>query len=90
MSKPEPGKAKNVPAPEKPMATRERTTLLVIIAALAKEAKIDVGETWKSAQRIEKVTLEMGVRVSTEAISKKLREIPDALERAGKLALKDD
>jgi hypothetical protein len=87
---PKPSEAKDghqpePPAEEKAIRPRERTTLLVIIAALAKGAKIDVRETWKAAQSIEKLTVEMGARVSPEAISKKLREIPDALERAGKL-----
>jgi hypothetical protein len=89
---PTPGEppSKAAPPEEKPLRTRERTTLLVIIAALAKDAGIDVGETWKSAQRIEKLTLDLGARISPEAISQKLREIPDALERGGKFGLKDD
>ena len=81
---------KNPKDGDRPLRTRERTTLLVIVAALAKEAGFDVGETWKSAQRIEKLTLDLGARISAEAISQKLREIPDALERAGRLGMKGE
>ncbi len=65
---------------EKPLSTKERNTLLTIIAALAKHAKIDVKEAGKSAQYISGLTEEMGAIVSKRTIEDKLKQIPDALE----------
>lgn len=65
---------------EKPVSTRERKTLLTIIAALAKAAKIPVDPPGKAALSIEGLTAEIGARVSKRAIEEHLKKIPDALE----------
>jgi hypothetical protein len=51
--------------PEKPIERRERTSLLVIIAALAKMAKIDVTKPSAAAIAIETQTELMGIRVAS-------------------------
>ena len=67
---------------DKPVATRERTTLLTIIAALAKKANLDViGEPGKSALSIESLTDALPAHVSKRAIEEHLKKIPDALDR---------
>lgn len=65
---------------EKPLSTRERNTLLTIIAALAKYGKIDIKECGKSAQFISGLTAEIGASVSKRAIEEHLKKIQDALE----------
>ena len=65
---------------QKALTTTERKTLLTIIAALAKHAKIDVKEAGKSAQYISGLTEEMGASVSKRTIEDHLKKIPDALE----------
>lgn len=67
----------------KPLKERERTTLLTIIAALAKAAKIDVEKSSKAGAAIEALTTAMGARVSARAVEDHLKRIPDALERRG-------
>lgn len=70
---------------EKPLAARERTTLLIIIAALAKAAKIDISKPGKAGEIISNIILELGIDVDHYTIEKKLKQIPDALERREKL-----
>jgi hypothetical protein len=71
--------------PEKPIERRERTSLLVIIAALAKMAKIDVTKPSAAAIAIETQTELMGTRVASRTIENHLNRIPEALEsREGK------
>ena len=65
---------------EKPLTTKERKTLLTIIAALAKYGKIDIKEYGKSAEFISGLTDEIGANVSKRAIEDHLKKIPDALE----------
>ena len=67
-------------ASENPLSGRERNTLLTIIAALAKAAKINFNEAGKAALSIEGLTAELGARVSKRAIEEHLKKIPDALE----------
>ena len=64
----------------RPLLTTERNTLLTIIAALAKQAKIDIKEAGKSAQYISGLTDELGANVSKRAIEDHLKKIPSALE----------
>ena len=67
---------------EKPLATTERNTLLTIIAALAKAAKVPVDDyrkPGKAAGYIEGLTDELGAHVSKRAIEEHLKKIPDAL-----------
>ena len=60
--------------------SRERKTLLIIIAALARVAKIDIDSPGKAALYIEGLTVEMGARASKRAIENHLKNVPDALE----------
>ena len=70
-------------APEKPIERRERTTLLVIIAALAKLAKIDVAKPSSASATIESQTALMGARVAARTIENHLKRISEALENRG-------
>lgn len=72
-------------SPEKPITNRERNTFLIIIAALAKAAKIDINKPGKAGDNISNAILELGIEVDHYTIEKKLKEIPDALERRQKL-----
>ena len=64
---------------DKPLKTRERDTLLTIIAALAKVAKISIDPPGKAAGYIEGLTDLLGARVSKRAIEDHLKKITDAL-----------
>ncbi|MCB4788220.1 hypothetical protein LGR64_18275 [Delftia sp. Lp-1] len=66
---------------EKSIGTRERTTLLTIIAALAEEAKISLMTPSKSAEIIAGMTDRMGSPVAKRTIEEHLKKVPDALER---------
>jgi hypothetical protein len=62
------------------MGQRERTTLLLIIAALAELPKIDVTKPSAAAVAIESQTARMGARVASRTIENHLKLIPEALE----------
>ncbi len=64
---------------EKPLSTTERHTLLTIIAALCEYSAISHQERGVAAQ-IARLTEEIGVPVSDDAIRKVLDKIPNALE----------
>ena len=64
---------------DRPLATRQRKTFLIIIAALCSSAKIDP-EARGASQRIKELTESLGVPVDDETIRNLLSEIPDALE----------
>ena len=68
---------------EKPLGKRKEDTLLVIIAALAKMAKIDVTKPSRAASTIENQTELMGARVAARTIENHLNRIPEALEDRG-------
>lgn len=61
------------------IGSRERNTLLVLLAALCKEAKIDHTERG-IASAIELLTHQIGATVSDDTIRKILKQIPNALE----------
>lgn len=65
--------------PAKPLATRERYTLLTIIAALCKEAKIDIRTPSKAGDLIQSLTDSMAAPVAKRTIEEHLKKIPDAL-----------
>jgi len=65
---------------EKPLGTIERKTLLTIIAAIAKPAKINIEAPGKAAVYIEGLTDELGAHVAKRTIEEHLKKIPDALE----------
>ena len=67
-------------AMDRPIGQRERTTLLVIIAALAKLARIDVSKPSSAASAIESQTAEMGVRIAARTIENHLNRIAEALD----------
>jgi hypothetical protein len=64
---------------EKRLNTRQRRTLLTIIAAVCKKAGIDTTSRGAAAV-IAGATEELGVPVSDDSIRAVLREIPDAIE----------
>jgi hypothetical protein len=65
---------------EKPIGQRERRTLLVIIAALCKLAKIDVAKPAAAGATIESQTIGMGARVPSRTIQEHLNRLPEALD----------
>ena len=73
VSEPEPGT-------ERAIGRRERSTLLVIVAALAKLARIDFAKPSSAAASIESQTALMGVRVAARTIENHLKRIPEALD----------
>jgi len=58
---------------------RERKTLLCIIGALAKEAKLDLSEPYKAAEAVAKM-LPGDVKLKPRSIGDHLKEVPEALE----------
>jgi hypothetical protein len=64
---------------ERPIDRRERKSLLVIIAALAKLAKVNVAKPSAAAAAIEGEAARMGIRVGVRTIEEKLKLIPDVL-----------
>lgn len=64
---------------DRPLSTRQRRTLLTIIAAFCKYEAIDPLERGV-AQRIMEMTDDLGAHIDDGTISKMLAEIPDALE----------
>ncbi|WP_043754060.1 hypothetical protein [Imhoffiella purpurea] len=65
---------------DKPMREIERRTLLVVIEALARHAKIDTGRHEAAGAIIERLTDEIGAHVDSGTIARHLKKIPDALE----------
>lgn len=65
---------------EKPLSTRERHTLLTIIAVLCKEAKIDYTKPAKAAGLIQSTAAFLPVSIGESTIEGHLKKIPDALE----------
>lgn len=63
-----------------PIDTRERNTLLSIIAVLCKEAKIDYIKPAKAARFIQGTAALMQVSIGETTIEGHLKKIPDALE----------
>lgn len=61
------------------IGSRERNTLLVLLAALCKEAKIDYTERG-IATAIEMLTQQIGASITDDTIRKVLKQIPEALE----------
>lgn len=63
----------------KPLTEKERETLLVIIAALAKEAKIDIEKISKAGDLIANMTQLMGVPIGATTIETHLKKINQAI-----------
>ena len=69
---------------DKPLSDKERETLLVIIAALAKEAKVDITKTSKAGELIASMTQQLGSSIGATTIETHLKKIPQALENRAK------
>lgn len=69
---------------DKPLGERERASLLIIIAALCKEAKIDISKPSKAAQTIAHGISQLGVEVAARTIADHLNRIPETLDRKSK------
>lgn len=65
---------------ENPLIGSERETLLIIIAALAKEAKVNVGQISKAGDLIANMTQLIGAPVGATTIETHLKKILQALE----------
>ncbi len=76
-AKPQAGKDDQV---DKPITTRERNTLLTIIAALAKEAKIDLSKPAKAGEAIAHLTELIGAPVDHSTIEGKIKQISEAVK----------
>jgi len=71
-----------VDATQMPLATKERTSLLVVIAALAKRADIAWEQPTMAAKTIaETARDELGVRIGARTIEEILKKIDEALDR---------
>lgn len=64
---------------DKPLGKRERDTLLSIIAALCKEAKLDYSKPAKTAGLIQSTAIGMGISIGETTIENHLKKIPNAL-----------
>ena len=64
---------------DKPLGQRERTTLLTIIAALAKEAKVDVTKPVKSGQIISSLIEAIGYEVAPNTVAGHMRTLRKTL-----------
>ena len=73
------GRGKAINAQEKPLAKRERDTLLTIIAVLCNDAKYDYTKHAKTAVLIEGTAARMGVSIGETTIEGHLKKVPDAL-----------
>lgn len=71
--------AEKIDASKIPLSTRERNTLLSIVAALCKEAKIDYSRPAKAAALVKDLTTEMGLSVGESTIESHLKRVPEAL-----------
>ena len=76
--------AVSIQVANKPLIMIERETLLIIIAALAKEANIDYIKTSKAGVIIENLTQQLGSFVSATAIERHFKQIPQALGNRAK------
>ena len=72
---------KSSDALDKPLGEKERTTLLVIIGALAEKAKIDVLHPTTAAKTIMRYVELLGAKLSRQTIERKLKLVPDAVEK---------
>lgn len=62
----------------------ERETLLIIIAALAKEYKVDIQKTSKAGELIARLTQQLGANVGATTIETHIKKIPQALQNRAK------
>lgn len=74
------GEIYNPQGSEKPLETKERNTLLTIIAALCRDAGHDYTRSSKAALAIQSTLANMGISIGESTIRGHLKEIPNALE----------
>ena len=67
----------------KPIATKERTTLLAIIGGIAKAADFDISQPTVAAKAIVKALDESGAKIGQRTVENALKEVADAIERKG-------
>ena len=70
---------KQEPLISKPLSNIERETLLIIIAALAKEAKVDIVKTSKAGDLIANMTQLIGAPIGATTIETHLKKINQAI-----------
>ncbi|MGY3038681.1 hypothetical protein ACVWWQ_000268 [Rhodanobacter sp. TND4EL1] len=63
-----------------PLDTRQRTTLLTIIGALADAAKLDLGQHYKAGEAIASMLDAKGVKLSARTISEHLKAVSEAMD----------
>ena len=68
---------------DKPLGTTERTSLLTIIAGLARLARLDVSKPSQAGKAIQAEIDKLGAKVGQRTIEEHLKKILDALERRG-------
>ena len=68
----------------KPLHPTERQTLLLIVAALAQHAGIDIARHEAAGATIEKLTDQIGAHVDSGTIARHLKKIHDAIEARAK------
>ncbi len=74
------GQSENIQtSADRPLATRERDTLLTIIAVLCKEAKIPYDKPSKAAGLIQSTAAGMGLSIGETTIEGHLKKLPNAL-----------
>lgn len=71
---------KDFPEDDRPIGTKERNTLLTIIAVLCNDAKLDYRRPAKTAGLIQGMAASMGVSIGETTIENHLKKIPSALE----------
>lgn len=65
------------------LGTRERETLLLMVAALMKGHKLDWQKPSKAATAISALADDLGVKVGQRTIEEHLKHIPDLLQKRG-------
>jgi hypothetical protein len=63
------------------LATKERTTLLCIIAALAHEARIDLVRPSKAATAVVSTATGLGLQLGQRTVEEWLKRVPEAMNR---------
>lgn len=71
---------------ERPLATRERTNLLTLIAVVCRSAGIDYSRHAKLASSLIETAAEMGVSLGESTIESHLKRIPEAVESRSRIA----
>jgi len=69
----------SVQATEKPLSSKERNTLLIIIGVLCSECKLDYTKAAKTAGLIQGMAAFMKIRIGETTIEGYLKKIPDSL-----------